>query len=81
MFFGFTVLFVIVTVVVFTAPDGVVLGLVGPGVELDPEELPHAPMTSAAAAARAAARKIPQVRVLRIRSIRPEFAPGSDIPS
>jgi hypothetical protein len=62
MSFGFATLFVIVIVVVLTAPAGVVAGLVGLGpddaddVELGLElELPH-PVTHRVAAAQAAAR-------------------------
>jgi hypothetical protein len=80
MFFGFTVLFVIVIVVVLTAPAGVVLGLVGPELELDPDELPQALIPNATAVARAAAVQICRDPVLRMLPIRPESAPGSDIP-
>ena len=71
MFFGFTVLFVIVIVVALTAPDGVVLGLVGPELELDPEELPHAPIPNAAAAAKAAAVQICRLRLLSMLPLDP----------
>jgi hypothetical protein len=57
MFFGLATLFVMVIVVVATAPAGVVVGLVGEGVdglepelELDPELLQAAIARAAAAA-------------------------------
>ena len=74
MFFGLTVLFVIVIVVAFTAPDGVVLGLVGLELELDPEELPHAPIPNAVAAAKAAAVQICRLRLLSMLPLDPNPA-------
>lgn len=62
MFFGLTVLLVIVIVCVATASVGVAAGLLGPDVELEPDE-PLQAMANAAAAAMAAATEIWRVCV------------------